>query len=405
MNELTIDRTDSKPVRIEVADALRGFALLSIVLLHNVEHYDFYYFPEGFPQWLKITDKAVWDSVFFLFSGKSYAIFALLFGFSFFIQFENQKKKGLDFRGRFLWRLFLLLIMGMMNSIFYSGDILAFYALIGVSLIPVCRLENRAVLITVIIFMLQPWVWIKLIYSLYNPENPASGTLSGFYFGQADQYLQGSSFWELAKGNIWNGRLADITWSWEQGRLFQTSAIFMLGMLLGRRGLFVSVESKRKFWRWALVISVVLFILLAFLRLSLPLWHMGQVLSDCINLIFSSCANFALASVITATFIVLYQFRRVQRSLRNLAPFGRMSLTNYITQSILGSFIYYGYGLGLYKYTGASFSILIGSVVIVIQVIFSHWWLKHYGQGPLEHLWHKMTWINLSMLKVFQKVF
>jgi uncharacterized protein len=82
-----------------------------------------------------------------------------------------------------------------------------------------------------------------------------------------------------------------------------------------------------------------------------------------------------------------------------------MSLTNYIAQSILGSFIYYGYGLGLYKYTGASFSILIGSTVIVIQIIFSHWWLKHYGQGPLERLWHKMTWIKVSTLKVFQRVY
>lgn len=275
MTDITLS---AKPARIEVADALRGFALLSIVLLHNVEHYDFYYFPEGLPHWQKVLDKGIWDLVFFLFSGKSYAIFALLFGFSFFIQYDNQRKKGLDFRGRFLWRLLLLFIMGMFNSIFYSGDILAFYAIIGVSLIPVCRWGNRAVLITIIIFMLQPWVWVTLIYSFFHPDYTASGNLSGFYFGQADKYLQGNSFLDLAKGNLWNGRLADITWSWEQGRLFQTSATFMVGMLLGRQGVFESVESKQKLWRRTLGVSVFLFVILYALKLEITQWFEGKLL-------------------------------------------------------------------------------------------------------------------------------
>jgi uncharacterized protein len=402
LNEITIN---SGHDRIEIADALRGFALLSIVLLHNVEHYDFYFFPEGLPHWQKTLDSKLWDSVFFLFSGKSYAIFALLFGFSFFIQFNNQEKKGVDFRGRFIWRLFLLLILGIFNSMFYSGDILAFYAIIGLSLIPVCKWGDRAVLITVIIFMLQPWEWAELLYALYHPGYQPPGNLSEFYFGQADKYLPGSSFWELAKGNIWNGRLADITWSWENGRLFQTSAIFMLGMLLGRRRLFVSVESKLRFWRSAFFLSIILFILLFLLKQYLPPMFVTETISDNVNLITSSCSNFALASVLVSSFVLLYQIKGIKRALCLLAPFGRMSLTNYMVQSVVGSFIYYGYGLGLYKYTGASFSMLIGSAVILIQIIFSHWWLKNFGQGPLERVWHKLTWIDFSSLKVFQKVF
>ena len=402
MSEITIN---SRQDRIEIADALRGFALLSIVLLHNVEHYDFYFFPEGLPHWQKVLDNKLWDSVFFLFSGKSYAIFALLFGFSFFIQFNNQEKRGVDFRGRFVWRLFLLSILGMFNSMFYSGDILAFYGIIGLSLIPVCKWGDRAVLITVIIFMLQPWEWAELLYTLYHPGYQPPGNISGFYFGQADQYLQGSSFWELAKGNVWNGRLADITWSWENGRLFQTSAIFMLGMLLGRRGLFVSVESRLRFWRRALFISAILFILLFLLKRYLPAMFAREAIAGNVNLIISSCSNFALASVLVSSFVLLYQIKIIKSVLCHLAPFGRMSLTNYMIQSVLGSFIYYGYGLGLYKYTGASFSILIGSTVIVIQIIFSHWWLKKYGQGPMERLWHKLTWITPGSSKVLQKAF
>lgn len=86
----------SRP-RIEVVDALRGFAVMAIILLHNIEHFNLYNFPEATTDFMKALDKGVWDTLFFLFSGKAYAIFALLFGFSFFIQFDNQARKGKDF--------------------------------------------------------------------------------------------------------------------------------------------------------------------------------------------------------------------------------------------------------------------------------------------------------------------
>jgi uncharacterized protein len=162
---------------------------------------------------------------------------------------------------------------------------------------------------------------------------------------------------------------------------------------LGRRGLFVSVESKVKFWGRIMIISAILFILLFLLKQSLHALFVRKILLDSFYLIISSWSNFAFASVLVSLFVVLYQYKAIQRVLCNLAPFGRMSLTNYIAQSILGSFIYYGYGLSLYKYTGSSFSILIGSCVIMIQIALSKWWLKHHYQGPIERLWHKATWI------------
>jgi uncharacterized protein len=153
----------SKSPRIEVVDALRGFAILSIMLLHNIEHFDFYYFPEQLPQWMKALDGNIWKTLFFIFSGKSYAIFSLLFGLTFFIQFNNQQKKGLDFSGRFAWRLFLLLIFGFINSMFYEGDILSFYAVLGIVLLPVRKLNDLWVFIIAVVFMLQPVEWAKII--------------------------------------------------------------------------------------------------------------------------------------------------------------------------------------------------------------------------------------------------
>lgn len=80
--------------RIEVVDALRGFAVMAIILLHNIEHFNLYNFPEATTDFMKALDKGVWDTLFFLFSGKAYAIFALLFGFSFSSSLITKRGKG-----------------------------------------------------------------------------------------------------------------------------------------------------------------------------------------------------------------------------------------------------------------------------------------------------------------------
>ena len=76
--------TISKSPRVEVVDALRGFAVLAILLVHNVEHfiYPVYPDPATLPGWLNVLNEGVFTVVFALFAGKSYSIFALLFIYS-----------------------------------------------------------------------------------------------------------------------------------------------------------------------------------------------------------------------------------------------------------------------------------------------------------------------------------
>lgn len=91
-----------KTNRIEVVDALRGIALFAIVILHCFEHYNLYYIPEEYPQWLTFLDKGIWDTTWFLMAGKAFSTFSLLFGLSFYIQFSNAEKRGIPFKGRFV---------------------------------------------------------------------------------------------------------------------------------------------------------------------------------------------------------------------------------------------------------------------------------------------------------------
>ena len=91
-----------KHARVDVADVLRGLAVKGIILLHSIEHFNFYSFPDeaGRSAWLAFTDRAVWDGLFFLFGGKAYAVFALHFGFSYFKQYDNKRLRGRALRLR-----------------------------------------------------------------------------------------------------------------------------------------------------------------------------------------------------------------------------------------------------------------------------------------------------------------
>ena len=138
-----MEQTLQKHTRVDVADVLRGLAVMGIIILHSIEHFNFYSFPDTSEQsaWLNFTDKAVWDGLFFMFGGKAYAVFALLFGFSFFIMDDNQRMRGKDFRLRFCWRLILLFIIGNINAIFFTAEVLVMYSLLGVVLVLTCRLS------------------------------------------------------------------------------------------------------------------------------------------------------------------------------------------------------------------------------------------------------------------------
>lgn len=382
--------------RLHVVDALRGFAIVSIMLLHNIEHFDFYFTPENLPVWMVSLDKAIWDTLFFLFGGKSYAIFSLLFGLTFFIQSDNAEKRGGDFRGRFAWRMVLLLLFGIVNSAFYEGDILTVYALIAFFLIPVAKLNTNTVFWIALVLMFQPYEWLNFFRGIQNPNMEMPDPTSWAYFGRMREYVPGKSLLKLWAGNLTNGKTAVLIWTWETGRAFQTLSLFMFGMLAGRRNLFAPTEKNRKFWIRTLIVAAIVFIPLFIVKTGVGEWISSVAVRRPLATIITSWSNMAFMLVLVAGFVLLFFQPIPGRILKVFSPMGRMSLSNYIMQSLMGSFIYYGFGLGLYKYTGASYCVLIGTGLAVIQGYISSWWMKHHKRGPLETLWHKGTWIRTN---------
>lgn len=391
-----MDKTLQTPHRLGVVDALRGFALLAIVLLHNLEHYNIYFIPESLPSWLQTIDQYVWDAMFFLLAGKAYATFSLLFGFSFYIQYHNAEKRGIDFRGRFAWRMVLLFLFAQLHALFYNGDILLLYSVVGFVLIPVCRLNDKTVFWIALILLLQPFEWGRMLYALFDSNYVINGTHFITYAESAIEATTHGTFLEVLRNNIWNGQLYSNFWQVENGRLFQTAALFMFGMLLGRRKYFIKSNRSTRAWKRILKMAILAFIPLNMLRFYVPVYISNPSILISYNVAIPSLANFTFMAILVSAFTLLW-FNREEgyKWQRTIIPYGRMSLTNYISQSIMGVCIYYGFGLGLYNSTGATATILIGLAIFMIQLTFSRYWLSKHKQGPLEYLWRQGTWIKL----------
>ena len=382
--------------RIEIADVLRGFAVMGITLIHFIERFSLNSFPEETSNFLIFTDRVIWDSIFFTFSGKAYCIFALLFGFSFFIQDNSQKEKGKDFRGRFAWRLVLLFFIACINSTLFPGEILVLYALLGYVMIAVCRLSTRTIAVIAVILLLQPLEWGQIIYAVINPGYVINAEFDGPYWEIVNTVQKEGSFLEMCKTAIWTGNIANMGWMLLHGRVTQTAALFMIGMLIGRSNVFIYSEKNMKLW-----IKVFIAVTLAFF----PIYGLIAVLPDFIDreailvpsiLILKSLSNIAFTGILFAGVILIYYLTRFKHVLHQLAPYGRMSLTNYLSQSLIGGFLFYNWGLGLYRYTGITACFLMGIGMFLIQFFFCRWWLRSHRQGPLEWLWKKATWIKIG---------
>lgn len=384
--------------RVDVADVLRGFAVLAIILLHAIEHFNFYQFPDTStqPDWLNFCDKAIWNGLFFLFGGKAYAIFATLFGFSFFIQHDNQRMRGNDFRLRFCWRLLLLFIIGQLNAAFFTGEVLVLYALVGFILPLVCRFSTRTLIWLAAIFVLQPICIYQIIRAVLDPSYTISEIDYGPYWQAANVAQDSGDFWQTVKVNLWEGQIFSLAWAWNAGRVFQTAGLFIFGMLIGRSGWFL----RKNLNMWGRILA---WALIGFF----PMYGLDNMIGDYISnpnilgplrTIVSSLHKLCFMLILMSGIIYAYYCTdKFSRLLSRLIPYGRMSMTNYVTQGILGSFIYYNWGLHLQL--GITGSELLGIAIFLVQYALCCLWINHHNHGPLEWLWKKATWLEFPFKK------
>lgn len=392
----------SQSPRIEVVDALRGFAVMAILLVHNLEHFIFPVYPEASaqPAWLDILNEGVFSITFSLFAGKAYAIFALLFGFTFYIQFTNRQQQGKDFGYRFIWRLILLVGFATLNAAFFpAGDVLLLFCIIGPILFIVRKWSDRTVSIIALIFLLQPIEWYHYVVSLFHPDHTLPDLGVGNMYAEVAAYTKEGNFWHFIGQNITLGQKASLFWAIGAGRFLQTAGLFLLGLLIGRKQLFIPSEKNTRFWVKTLIFASIAFGPLYQLKVQLTDPDLPLILQQTVGVILDMWQKFAFTAILIASFVLLFQTEAFQRLTHSLRFYGKMSLTNYISQSIAGAILYFPFGLYLAPRCGYALSLVIGILFFLLQIRFCKWWLKNHKQGPLEGIWHRLTWLGSEKVK------
>ena len=390
-------RIGSNP-RIEVVDALRGLAVMAIILVHNLEHFIFLVYPAHSPGWLNVLDQGVFNGIFSLFAGKAYAIFALLFGFTFYIQTNNQKRQGKDFGYRFLWRLVLLAGFATLNAAFFpAGDVLLLFVVVGLVLFLTRNWSDKALLVTAVFFLLQPVEWYHYVASLVNPAHQLPDLKVGEMYAEVAESTKSGDFWTFLGCNVTLGQKASLLWAVNAGRFVQTAGLFLLGFYIGRRRFFIPSESNYRFWGKVLIVAAISFAPLYTLK-ELVMKN-DALVQQTVGTAFDMWQKLAFTFVLVASFVLLYSGKNFSRRVNNLRFYGKMSLTNYVTQSIIGAIIYFPFGLYLAPYCGYTVSLCIGICTFLLQVRFSKWWLARHKQGPLEYVWHRWTWWGTDKMK------
>lgn len=370
------------PQRIHSIDAVRALALLGILLVHCHDFCNLYSPvapPEGFM-----------DPFFhFIYSEllltRSFMVFSFLFGLSFFLQMDHAAARGQSFLGRFCWRLILLAGFGVVHSFFYCGDILIIFAITGFLLVLIWRLPSWLIGTLAGLFLLQP-------LALYHAINGTPNILQDEWFQHICQLTgctsapdhQTAGFWAIGWWNLRCGIINSLCYTVYSYRIWDLLAMFMLGLLAGRTRLFEGAPSR--LWKvagvaallWLAIHGICCIPGIESLYIATNMWEKAAFVSMCTPLLAWVVGRPRLASVVFP-----------------LTQIGRCTLTCYITQSIVMTWLLSGYGLGLRPQLSVTGVMLIALALYSTQVVACTLWMKHFRYGPLEGIWRKLTRIGL----------
>jgi uncharacterized protein len=374
--------------RIAMVDALRGFALLGLFQVHCVERFELH--------WLDPKPGFWFDAMFALFSGKAFAIFALLFGFSFATIMANERARGGDFTVRFAWRLTLLFAIGTVHALVYRGDILQVLAAVGLLLIPFDRVRSDRLLL----------VLAALLFAQLPLLARAWAAAHGAAWAQADPLFFGDShlaalahggFGEVLAATAGPGMVGKWSYYLETGRTVEIAGLFFLGVVIQRRGWFADAGGHKAGWAAVLALSAALWALAAWAGpWALPEAGGAPMARQSLEWAVDQWRALAATGVQVALFVLLW-LGPGRRMLAWLAPPGKMTLTLYVGQSLIAAPLLYGFGLGLWDDFSQGQLALAGALLFAAQAALAALWFRAWRYGPLEWLWRAATRTTLAV--------
>jgi uncharacterized protein len=369
--------------RIQDVDALRGFALLGILVVNIT------FAASGFPihvaedpaygSWL---DHSVhWLSSAFV-DMKFYLLFSFLFGYSFQLQLEAAQRVGAAFRPRMLRRLAGLFVLGVLHGVFLiTGDILSVYAIIGLVLVAMRRVKDRTALL--VAGAIYAYLFITLaIAALFLDTTAVLDPTTAVAAAQETTANLAGSFSSVIGEHVRALPTYGLSLLTVQGPT--TLAAFLVGMVAGRRRLLQNTTGAD-----------------ALLRL---IQLVGFAIGITGGVVYASGGNgdtrAVLMSVMTAPFLTaayVASLLRIMHSERGedirrlLAPAGRMALSNYLGQSVATVLIFTGVGFGLVGQVSPLETTGLAVGIFILQLMLSHMWLSSFRYGPVEGVLRAVT--------------
>jgi len=401
----TTTATSQLPVaeRLPVLDVLRGFALLGILIM-NMPGFSSSPFAgaDGSHVWPGAVDQWAEHVRDALFSGKFNSMFSLLFGIGFTIQYQRmQQQDPLHADALYLRRLLVLAAFGLVHGlVFWYGDILHSYALLGLLLLfALRRLSDRGLIALMAVLLLYPAISGTLRVLIMTPDVVIERMRAAQAFEASNNAAFGHGSFvdaavEHARVTLYHYGTRLSLWG-TFGFYVQIALTMVLGVLAGRRGwarrTSELLPSIRRLTWWSLGLglgcAIVYTVIFELNRVPGP---------SPIKVLGGFC--YSLSRVATMAFYVLVLVQLCQhpawlRRFEPIAAAGRMPLTNYLMQTAVCITLFEGWGLGWWGKVGPALGLALApAIFFCIQVPLSLWWLRGHERGPLEALWARLTY-------------
>ncbi len=390
--------------RLLSVDAVRGFALIGVLLVNM------YNFGAYAPEWTGAVDRAFSTLMHSAFETKSLRLFSLLFGFGFALQLARVTPPTAGSLWFYFRRLLALFVFGMTHALFFDGDILMEYAMLGLILIPFRYVGLRTLLVLALVLPAAFPVG-NLLHTQSTAELAAQleDTLPLNRQREGHPYL-GSPI-DIFEENI--AVIPPRIWSnlHEPESSLSIFSMFLLGLFVGRARILHELSSHlpliRRVFGWGIGMGGLC---------ALAEWWLEQAFgyavftrsraSDGVG--FLGDMLFAYGSTVLALgygagIVLLAQRPDWQPVLRCLQNLGRMSLTVYLSGTLMFTTLFYGYGFAQLYLLGPAATTAYAVVFLVILALFSTWWLSRFRFGPVEWLWRSMTYLKLQPLRLSQQ--
>lgn len=387
--------TQANPVgRIHIIDAIRGLAVLGILFanIHSWSGYKFITFTE-------ISNLAYfqYDSLFlklhyWLVDGKFYAIFSILFGAGFGLQYVKNQANQPPFIKTYRKRLSFLLVFGIVHSLCWSGDILTLYALLAFVLVLLRNIETER-LLPLALALLGFFALPQILMLLFAEPQTAKMALAHKTYSDMLPAQLTSGFGEGTVVEAFLLNLHNLYWRWldflPNGRVSRVLGLFVLGFYLARSGYFVAGIYSLKRLAIYLALGLGLTALARLTDTNISKWAVSEI--DILLKVALVAGQVFLALAYMSLLAQLFNRKAGEVLLFPLTLIGRMAFTNYLAQTLIGICIFYGIGLGLWGTFGLMQLWGLALVIYAAQVLLSSVWLTYYKQGPVEWFWGGLT--------------